>query len=123
MKRYGIAAGILGLVLGFSYCTTTKTTTTTTSTTPETPAVAKLGFESDVHPIIVSNCSPCHVPSKGGRVAALDNYDAASRYIDNIISRISMQPGDRGFMPLKHPRLSDSTIAVFKQWRADGLGK
>jgi hypothetical protein len=63
------------------------------------------------------------VPSKGGRVAALDNYDAASNYIDNIISRISMQPGDRGFMPLKHARLSDSTIAVFKQWKADGLGK
>jgi hypothetical protein len=35
-----------------------------------------------------------------------------------------LNPGERGFMPFKKTaKLSDSTIAVFKQWKEDGLGE
>ena len=39
-----------------------------------------------------------------------------------MIRRIELNPTDKGFMPFrKTEKLSDSTIAVFKQWKADGM--
>jgi hypothetical protein len=38
-----------------------------------------------------------------------------------MLTRINLNPGDRGFMPFKHPKLSDNTINVFAQWKKDGL--
>lgn len=82
----------------------------------------KLSFENDVLLAINANCSPCHIPAKGGKKKPYDNYNNVKMDIDGIISRIEMNPGDKGFMPFrKTTKLSDSTIAVFKKWRADGL--
>jgi hypothetical protein len=78
-------------------------------------------YTNNIQPIILNNCSPCHIPEKGGKVKALNTYTAVKGEADDIIRRISLQPGERGFMPFKHPRLSDSTIAVFKQWKEGGL--
>jgi hypothetical protein len=77
-------------------------------------------FDSTQKPLIVANCSPCHIPPKGFK-KALDTYDAAKTNIDDMLTRINLNPGDRGFMPFKHPKLSDSTINVFAQWKKDGL--
>jgi hypothetical protein len=71
----------------------------------------------------MNNCSPCHIPAKGGNKKAYDNYGNVKNDIDDIIRRISLNPGDRGFMPFKHAKLSDSTIAVFVKWKADGLAE
>jgi hypothetical protein len=71
----------------------------------------------------MGNCSPCHIPSKGGNKKALDNYEAAKAEIDDIIRRIELNPGDRGFMPSRRSKLNDSTITAFKQWKAAGLAK
>jgi hypothetical protein len=51
----------------------------------------------------------------------LNTYTAVSSSIDDIVTRIQLHPGEKGFMPFKRARLSDSTINVFKQWKADGL--
>src|SRR4051812_2434551 len=83
--------------------------------------VPKASYQTDIQPLVINNCSPCHIPSKGGRVKPLDTYDALKANIDNVITRISLNPTDKGFMPFKHPKLSDSTIAVFKKWRDDGF--
>lgn len=77
-------------------------------------------YATNIQPIISSNCSPCHFPDKG-RARALNTYDAVKSNINDIISRIEKHPGDRGFMPMKRERLSDSTINIFKQWRDGGL--
>src|SRR5437868_10986189 len=77
-------------------------------------------YAADIQPIISSNCSPCHIPPRGNKLA-LNTYDAAKMHIDDIYQRINMNPGDKGFMPFKHPKLSDSLIHVFAQWRTDGL--
>ena len=85
----------------------------------ETP---KLVFENGVQTIIAANCSPCHMPAKGGRKKAYDNYANVKTDIDEIINRMELNPHDKGFMPFKKTeKLSDSTIAVFKQWKEDGL--
>ena len=81
----------------------------------------QLTYTTNVQPLIVANCSPCHIPAKGGRVKALDTYAAATANIDDIINRIQRTPDQKGFMPNKHPKLSDSTINVFVQWKSNGL--
>ena len=81
---------------------------------------AAVTYEAKVQPIIAASCSPCHIPP-GGNKEALNTYAAASKHIDSMIARIQKNPGEKGFMPFKHPKLPDSTIQVFVQWKADGL--
>lgn len=95
----------------FSYCSSSKKAANT----------AVVTYDASVISVITEKCSPCHIPEKGGRVKPLNTYDAVRADIDDIIRRISLNPGDNGFMPFKHDKLSDSTIAVFKQWKEDGL--
>ncbi len=83
-------------------------------------ATPKITYMSNVQATIVANCSPCHIPPKGSK-KALDNYDSVRLNIDEMISRIERQPGDKGFMPFKHSKLPDSTIMVFVNWKKDGL--
>jgi len=113
MRKFLALASITAIVFIFSNCHGTKKVA-------EVP-VAKTSYEADVQSIVVANCSPCHIPSKGGRMKPLDTYDALKTNIDDVIHRIELNPTDKGFMPFKHPKLSDSTINVFKKWRDDGL--
>lgn len=80
-------------------------------------------YTTNIQPVVSTNCSPCHFPDKGGRAKALNSYDALKGEIDNIISRIEKHPGERGFMPMKRDRLSDSTINLFKEWKESGLAQ
>ncbi|HEX6192083.1 MAG TPA: cytochrome c [Chitinophagaceae bacterium] len=112
MKKQLLILTVSTAILIFSNCTATKKTTA--------PAVAKSTYETNIQTLVMNNCSPCHIPAKGGNKKAYDNYANMKSDIDEIIRRIELNPGEKGFMPFKHPKLSDSTIAVFKQWKADG---
>jgi hypothetical protein len=112
MKKILLMAAAVFCVILLINCNSTK---------KAMAAKPKATFENDVKPLIVANCTPCHIPDKGGRKKAYDAFAPVLTDIDNIISRIEMHPGDRGFMPFKKERLSDSTINVFKQWKTDGL--
>lgn len=114
MKKLTLTAGAIAVLILFQYCSSTKKAAAA--------PVAKTSYAKDVHPIIQSNCSPCHIQGKG-KVTSLDNIASAKAEIDEIIERINKKPEDKGFMPLKHPKLPDSTIAVFAKWKADGLGE
>ncbi|HUR65238.1 MAG TPA: cytochrome c [Chitinophagaceae bacterium] len=113
MKKFFILGAFGASILVLTNCSSTKKTASA-------PPVAKVTYTSNVQAAIAGNCSPCHIPSKGGNKKAYDNYANVKTDIDEIIRRIELQPTDRGFMPFKHPRLSDSTINVFKQFRTDG---
>lgn len=118
MKKVFILGVIIGVsVILFSKCHSTKKSMKGVSTTDTTAMAAKVSYSSDVKSIVATNCSPCHIPDKGGNKKALDNYDAVKANIDSMIARIERNPGDNGFMPFKRPKLSDSTINLFKQWR------
>lgn len=85
-------------------------------------AARKLNYDSDLKTVIMANCSPCHIPSKGGNKKPYDVFANVNTDIDEMIRRMELNPTDRGFMPFKKTaKLSDSTINVFKQWRADGM--
>ena len=83
------------------------------------PAVTYAG---NIQPLIQSNCAPCHIAGKGNK-KDYNNFANAKADIDDILKRIQMNPTDRGFMPFKHSKLSDSVIHVFQQWKTDGLAE
>lgn len=96
----------------FSYCSSTKQVAT-----PTAPVVS---FTNNVHPLIQSNCAPCHIAGQG-KAKPLNNYAAAKDEIGEMISRVKRAPNDKGFMPMRHDKLPDSTIAVLERWRQGGL--
>ena len=112
MKRYYALMAIAISALLLSYCHSAKKSM---STAPKTT------YQDNLLPVIVANCTPCHIPSKGGNKTPFDNYANVTTHIDEMINRIQLNPTDKGFMPFKRTKLNDSTVAVFKQWKADGL--
>jgi hypothetical protein len=111
MGKLFITATVLSFIFLFSYCSSSKKAAKT----------AVITYDASVMSVIAEKCTPCHIPDKGGRVKPLNTYEAVRADIDEIIRRISLNPDEKGFMPFKHDKLSDSTIAVFKQWKDDGL--
>ncbi len=112
MKRFSLAAVILAVVTVFSYCSSSR---------KAAAKVPLLTYEANIQQLVTDKCAPCHIPSKGGNKLAFDNFEAVKANIDPIIERIMKMPGEKGFMPFKRPKLSDSAILVFKQWKADGM--
>jgi len=116
MKRYSVLFLLAMTVFVLSYCSSAKKATVSKMETP------KLAYENSVQTIIAANCSPCHIPEKGGRKKSYDNYANVKADIDEMIRRIELNPDEKDFMPFKKTeKLSDSTIAVFKQWKSEGL--
>ena len=77
-------------------------------------------YASNIQGILTNNCSPCHFPPQGNK-EPLNTYATAKANIDVIIDHINRNPGERGFMPAKHPKLADSTITAFVKWKEGGL--
>ncbi|HQW84673.1 MAG TPA: hypothetical protein PK987_09440 [Ferruginibacter sp.] len=103
----------LSAVILFAACAkkNTATKTTVTSTT---------SYAGEVFPLIQVKCSPCHLPSKGGNKTSFENYESTKKHAAEILRRIELEPGQRGFMPMKHDKLSADEIAVFKNWVESG---
>jgi nitrate/TMAO reductase-like tetraheme cytochrome c subunit len=121
MKKILIIAGVTAGVCLLSNChSAKKSASKTTAPTTVPSAAAAVTYHTNMESVIAANCSPCHFPAKGGNKTPFDSYDAAKKNIDSMIVRIEKNPTDRGFMPFKRPKLSDSTINVFKQWRDSG---
>jgi len=88
--------------------------------TLEKVEIVKLTYTANVAPLMTLHCTPCHFPPKGNK-KPYDTYVGVKGDIDEIITRVKLNPTDRGFMPMRHAKLSDSTINVLVQWKADGL--
>lgn len=114
MKKFLTLIPVLTVIFFLTNCHTSK------KATAAMPP-AKTTYDVAIQPIIAASCSPCHIPSNGGNKKPLDTYASAKDEIDDILRRIQLDPGARGFMPRQHAKLSDSTIAVFTKWKADGL--
>jgi len=114
MKKTLLSAILIITAFILTFCSSSRKVTTSAELT-------KLNFENHMTTVIQANCSPCHIPSKGGNKLAFDNYTNVKTNIDSMLRRIQLNPGEKGFMPFKKQKLSDSTIAVFKQWKEDGM--
>ena len=112
MKKVFVFASLAVVALTISYCSASK---------KAAKKPVKLNYQTNIQNLVVSYCSPCHIPAKGGRRPALDTYASATKNIDDMLRRIQLNPTDRGFMPDKGKKLSDSVIRQFVQWKTDGL--
>jgi hypothetical protein len=109
MRKIVLLFSLVLLGFLFQYCSSSK----------KVIAAPKVSYAS-VQPVIMNSCSPCHT---GGKQKSLNNYITAKDEIDEIITRIQKQPTEKGFMPMKHPKLADSTIQLFVRWKNDGLSE
>lgn len=114
MKKIGVLFSFVLVACIFYQCNPAR------KANASTPLVT---YNNDIHTLVMDNCAPCHIPEKGGKKLPLDNYTATKENIADIVTRIELHPGDKGFMPFKRARLSDSTIAVFRQWKAQGMAE
>ena len=118
MKKYFTVMAVIVTAFLLTYCNPAKKA----AASADPPPVIKSTYETGVSVMIMNNCSPCHIPAKGGNKKPYDNFANVKTDIDEIIRRIELNPGDKGFMPFKKTaKLSDSTINIFKQWKTDGL--
>ena len=113
MKKVVLFSLLALTVTAFQFCHSSKKAQN---------SVAKVSYASNVQPIIQANCSPCHIAGQG-RAKSLNSYDAAKTNIDDMLTRVKKNPDEKGFMPMRHPKLSDETIAVLENWKASGLAE
>jgi hypothetical protein len=111
MRKLSIFLLLIASAMVLSYCSSSK---------KAAAAAPKTTYTESIQPIMAANCTPCHFPEKG-KAKQYNTYAAVKGDIDNIITRISKNPGEKGFMPMKHPKLPDSTIQAFIKWKADGM--
>ena len=78
-------------------------------------------YNVDIVPLLQAKCTPCHLPSKGGKKADFENYAGAKKYGADMLRRVMLNPGDRGFMPFKHDKLPPEEIAIIKTWVDQGI--
>jgi len=112
MKKFVISGFVLVSVL-FQFCTGTKKAA---SPKPE-PVVS---YTRDIAPIVAVSCAPCHIPGQGNK-KPYDTYSSVKMDIDNILTRIQKNPGERGFMPARKEKLSDEQIQMFIKWKESGF--
>jgi uncharacterized membrane protein len=118
MKKLYVFAAIGVLATALTYCSSAKKAAKATTTTT---TAAKASYATTVAPVVMSACSPCHIAGKGNK-KPFDNYANVKSDIDEIIKRIELNPGDKGFMPFRRAtKLSADTIAMFKKFKEDGL--
>jgi len=119
MKKIYVFAGMAVLALGLTYCSSSKKAAKKAAETAA--AVPKTTYTAAVSTVIAGNCTPCHIPSKGGNKKPYDNYANVKADIDEIIRRVELNPTDKGFMPFKKTeKLPADVIAVFKKFKEDG---
>lgn len=94
-----------------------------TKTEENKPAVVATTYSNAIQPLVQAKCAPCHIPSKGGRKADLDSYASASKLGADMLKRIEMNPTDRGFMPMRSPKLSAEEIAIVRKWVEGGMAE
>jgi hypothetical protein len=114
MKKFYVFAAIGVISIALTYCSSAKKAT-------KTAIAPKATYATAVAPVVAATCSPCHISGMGNK-KPYDNYTNVKADIDEMIRRIELNPGEKGFMPFKRAiKVSADTIAIFKKFKEDGL--
>lgn len=120
MKRIITFLAVLASAAALLNCNPAKKVAAT-QTEPSAEVKPKFRYTNGFNDVLAAHCAPCHFPDKGGNKKAYDNYANVKADIAEMIRRIELKPEEKGFMPFKRPKLSDSTIALFKRWQEEGM--
>ena len=72
-------------------------------------------FSTDIKPLIDSKCASCH--------PTYSEYETSKINIDEILNRVQLNEGTRGFMPKGGTKLSNESIQLLKDWLDTGLNE
>jgi uncharacterized membrane protein len=104
--------------------TPTPTPTPTPTTTPT--VAAKISYNVNIKPIVVSKCSPCHTSPTSELYSdpLLTDYTSVKNSNDLSLIRINLPVNDTSLvMPPVYVNtpLTAAEIKLFSQWKTDGL--
>jgi hypothetical protein len=116
MKRIALLF-LLGSIMALPFCTTSKNAAGNKKIKAPTYA-----YDTDIAPIILAHCSPCHFPPQGQKLP-LNSYMAVHDHIDEMLARVQLPQDNIKFMPFKQKKepLTDSLIMVIKTWKDAGM--
>ena len=97
---------------------TRRTAVTESPPTVDTPYVTY----SDIQPILLRSCEPCHFPEREGKVLPLDTYRSVKNHLAEMIKRVELPVDADGYMPFKSKRqaLSPGEIDSLRYWARSG---
>lgn len=119
MKNYKYIIGLFTILLAYN-CTSVSEE----DLIDNTPPPNSVSFNEDVRIIMENNCTFCHGdPPTNGATTPLVTYQNVVDGVNNnnLIQRISAQPGEGGAMPLGGPRLPQNLIDLIIEWEAQGF--
>ncbi len=105
-------------VLIFSSCTNTSPD----DLTDNDPITELVKYDTDIAPIIQSQCIQCHNSNFASGGLALENYTdvRTSTESGSLIDRITRNAGDPLIMP-QNSQLPAASINLIIQWQIDGF--
>lgn len=112
--KYIFTAVVFASLIVFASCA--KKTAAAAAAKPKATS-----YTADVLPLFQAKCSPCHLPSKGGNKTNFENHASASKFGAAMVSRVMLNPGERGFMPMRGQKLPENEIALLKKWVDGGM--
>jgi len=120
MKTYNkYIIGLFTLILAYN-CTNTSEE----DLIDNTPPPELVNFEEDIKVIFENNCWMCHgTTPQFGAQTSLVFYNEVVFGIENnnVIERISAQPGEADAMPLTGVRLPQNLIDLIILWKEEGF--
>ena len=111
--------GLFTLILAYN-CTNTSEE----DLIDNTPPPELVNFEENIKVIFENNCWMCHgTTPQFGAQTSLVFYNEVVFGIENnnVIERISAQPGEAGAMPLTGVRLPQNLIDLIILWKEEGF--
>ncbi|HET8838087.1 MAG TPA: hypothetical protein VFM82_03745 [Flavobacteriaceae bacterium] len=86
--------------------------------------IDEITYTTNIQPIVANNCVLCHSnPPENGAPMPLTSYEFVKDAMETrgLLDRIQRSEGTPGAMPLGGPRLPQTLIDIFEQWKANGM--
>jgi hypothetical protein len=86
------------------------------------PVLAQVDFATSIHPILETRCAPCHSGPKPAGNFSVESKESILRAIkvSNPDESLLLRRIKAGEMPAVGPKLTESQIADFEHWIAEG---
>lgn len=106
---------VLSLIFFLANCGSSKKATSTGD-------ADMVSYKTDIQPIMVRSCAPCHFPDEGKK-ELLDTYQKTALYAEDIIRRVELPVDHKEFMPFKSkkPHFTQEEVDMIKSWVAQGM--